>query len=64
MIAERRNPGMKIVIAIALSIIALGGCAIDTATTMSSGGSLGPRDRTASDCRGVWDNLANACIGG
>jgi hypothetical protein len=54
---------MKLVIAMALSLLALGGCAIDAATS-ATGATSWPRDRAASNCRGVWDEEGKACIGG
>lgn len=54
---------MKLLIVTVLTLFALGGCAITTAPSTVYG-PVGPRDRSSEDCRGVWDNLANACIGG
>jgi hypothetical protein len=53
---------MKLLIATLLILTALGGCAITTAPSTTSPAAA--RDRSSGDCRGVWDNLANACIGG
>jgi hypothetical protein len=52
---------MKLLIATLLILTTLAGCAI---TTTSSTPVRGARDRSSEDCRGVWDNLANVCIGG
>ena len=52
---------MTLRIAILLILTTLTGCGI---TTSSTSPPIGARDRSSEDCRGVWDNLANACIGG
>jgi hypothetical protein len=57
-----RRSAIKIVITTLLALAVLGGCAQFTTTTSSP--SASPRDRDSSDCRGVWDQLGHACIGG
>ena len=54
---------MKLLIATLLILTTLAGCAITTSSSTSPS-VRGARDRSTEDCRGVWDNLANACIGG
>ena len=54
---------MKLLTATLLILTTLAGCGITT-TSSNSPSIGGARDRSTEDCRGVWDNLANACIGG
>jgi hypothetical protein len=58
---------MKIVITALLALTALGGCARFPPVTSSAGNdypSAAPRERSSEDCRGVYDQLGKACIGG
>ena len=57
---------MKNLMTALLILAAVGGCARYTTTPASTSSypSALPSDRSSSDCRGVIDQVAKACIGG